>query len=340
MAKGPVAIVTHNNPDPDSIGAAYGLKTLLNMAYGIKATIYYGGIIGRAENRAMVSHLKIPLVQIEDSDFRKHPTIAVVDAQPGAGNIQIPAGRIPDIVIDHHVPLRMATRKVPFHDVRGEFGSSSTIITEYLRAAYVKVSRSLATALFYGLKTDTYDLCREAGPHDMDAYRYLVDKIDRRALTQIEHPLHKRAYYAQIHQAVENATIYDDVLITILRNLEYPDITAEVADWFYSMHRISWVLVIGVNHDGRIFLSVRTREKKKHAGRLIRTVVGKHGLAGGHDQIAGGTVTPDDCTNPECISAEIALIKYRFLKALGKPGTEKYSTIINHSNNKSNGAGA
>ncbi|MRR59437.1 MAG: hypothetical protein EG824_14705, partial [Deltaproteobacteria bacterium] len=61
-----VLIITHDNPDPDSIAAAFGLKFILRKTLGITAVIAYGGIIGRAENQSMVKLLHIDMVNLSE----------------------------------------------------------------------------------------------------------------------------------------------------------------------------------------------------------------------------------------------------------------------------------
>jgi hypothetical protein len=53
-------VLTHDNPDPDSIAAAVALADLLERHEGVEAKVGYGGIIGRAENLAFVKVLKLP----------------------------------------------------------------------------------------------------------------------------------------------------------------------------------------------------------------------------------------------------------------------------------------
>ena len=54
-----VLVLCHNNPDPDSIASAYGLQFLLSRKLGIRSVIGYGGVVTRAENRAMIHRLRI-----------------------------------------------------------------------------------------------------------------------------------------------------------------------------------------------------------------------------------------------------------------------------------------
>ncbi|HOO56053.1 MAG TPA: DHH family phosphoesterase [bacterium] len=310
-----VAVIMHNNPDPDSIAAAFGMSLLFRKYFKVECEMFYGGIIGRAENRAMVSLLRIPLKKIEGLDLRVYRTVVLVDTQPSAGNNELPGKVNPNIVIDHHRPLRKKTRSAEYYDVRDRYGATSTIVLEYLRASGIKIPRNVATALFYGIKTDTYDLGRSIIRQDIDSYDFLKERLNRTALASIEKPLHTAQYFVQIHNALRNVEISGDALMTVLRDMEYPDITAEVADWLYTLKTVRWVLVLGVDRNGVIFISVRTRDRKRDAGRLIREVVGKHGMAGGHGQIGGGSValgTDDE----KVIMSELARIRTRFFQMI------------------------
>src|SRR5262249_59009703 len=61
-----------------------------------------------------------------------------------------------DVVVDHH-PL-VAEYEARYRDVRCSFGSTATIFVQYLQAVEAKITQRLATALYYGLKTDTLAL--------------------------------------------------------------------------------------------------------------------------------------------------------------------------------------
>ena len=93
-------IYMHDNPDPDAMAAAMGLKHLVENTTDLGATLALGGIVGRAENRAMVEMLKVPLIPAEVLNTDHFDTIAIVDSQPGTGNNSLPSGREVDIVIE------------------------------------------------------------------------------------------------------------------------------------------------------------------------------------------------------------------------------------------------
>ncbi|MCU0645021.1 MAG: hypothetical protein MUC94_12265 [bacterium] len=79
-------IVGHNNPDPDSIASAMAFQYFLSEIGGIKSDIVFGGIIGRAENRALLSYLNLDLYYLDEVDPCNYEIIALVDTHGGMGN--------------------------------------------------------------------------------------------------------------------------------------------------------------------------------------------------------------------------------------------------------------
>ncbi|MBI5909930.1 MAG: DHH family phosphoesterase [Betaproteobacteria bacterium] len=331
------AILMHNNPDPDSFAAATALRHLLRVRFHVHSTIFYAGIVGRAQNRAMVELLRIPLHSARHLDLKRYPSVVLVDTQPAAGNNALPAKVTPRAIIDHHRPIRKATRRAAFVDVRPHYGAVATILTEYLLAARIPIPANIATALFYGIKTDTYDLGREASDADVAAYKNLVERVDKIRLSRIEHPLRQRAYFQQIHTALENAVSADDVLFTHVTQMPYPDIVAEIADWLFTLRNVSAVLVAGQTKDGRMLLSLRLRRRRLDASRVIRGIVGHQGAAGGHGMIAGGEIhLPDD--SPKSFARELARVRerYRTLFVKSKRGApRRFAPLCEHHRPKS-----
>ncbi|MCB0201024.1 MAG: hypothetical protein KDI03_13220 [Anaerolineae bacterium] len=99
-----VLILPHNDPDPDAIASAFGLKKLLmQRRTNSSVQIAFQGIIGRAENKALVRYLGRPLRPLTTATLQHATCIALVDTQPGTGNNPLPADVTPHIVLDHHV---------------------------------------------------------------------------------------------------------------------------------------------------------------------------------------------------------------------------------------------
>ena len=150
---GPLVILPHDNPDPDSMASAVTLKYLANRLLEKEAYIALGGIVGRAENRAMRTYLNIELVPVSEVRFDGEVQVALVDTQPGRSNNSLPEGVLPMVVIDHH-PAYAQYPGVPFLDLREEYGATSTILTEYLRESNRRMSHYSKKRMRHGLSGD------------------------------------------------------------------------------------------------------------------------------------------------------------------------------------------
>ena len=286
-----VLILTHNDPDPDAIAAAVALRHLLAEKLQIESHIAYKGFIGRAENKALVDYLGHPLRHLAKIDMNRADAIALVDTQPGAGNSPLPRKKSPAIIIDHH-PRRKPSAVASFADIRSAVGSTSTILTEYLQAADIEPTPSLATALFYGIKTDTMGLGRSTSPADVAAYFYLQPLIDIDGLAEVESAQVSTEYFKSIDKALRAARVYDKVVVAYIGRIVYADLTAEIADFLLRLRGIQWVICMGLYRE-QLILSVRTRSQQGGAGLLAQDMVGKWGIAGGHGMMAGGHVRLD-----------------------------------------------
>ncbi len=289
MAKGrrSALVLTHDNPDPDSIAAAVALAELLERKAGVPAQVGYGGIIGRAENLALVKVLRLPIVPISQIVFDDHDLLALVDTQPPVGNHSVPARYPVDVVLDHH-PLRDATLQTPVADVGGDYGATSTMLVQYLRAARLDPSPEVATALFYGIKTDSRDLGRQTTQADVDAYLWLFPRIDKQLLGRIEHPDLPLEYFQLYHSAIERAKLYGtSVVVADLAEIYSPDMVPEIAERLMFLEGIKWSLAYGT-YKKQLYLSLRVRDRRMNAGKLIRDLCeNRGGSAGGHGSMAG-----------------------------------------------------
>lgn len=317
-----VLVCTHDNPDPDSIASAFALGELLRVRSGTSYTLAHGGVLGRAENRAMVRILKIPLVpfaRLDVDDLDGFDLVALVDTQPGHGNHRLTREVVSGkrlLCVDHH-PSRTyeGTLAPDYADVGGDYGSTSTMLTCYLDAAAVPFDPSVATALFYGIKSDTRDLGREVGDVDVWAYQHLIAHTDMALVSQIEHPRLPRGYFAALSGAVRKARAFDDVVVCDLGNVYVPDLVSETADWLLLAEGIRWSIVVG-EHKNDVFCSIRVHDRRFSAGKLIREAIARWptGSAGGHGSMAGARVALD----PEMPHAQRAAVRKRLLRDLSR----------------------
>jgi nanoRNase/pAp phosphatase (c-di-AMP/oligoRNAs hydrolase) len=310
-------VMTHDNPDPDSMASAVGVAHILDSLAGVPTKVAFGGIVGRAENRALVRVLKLPIIPVSRIVFDEFDFIVLVDTQPECGNHSLLPRILPDAVIDHH-PARPSSYEVTFADVGGDYGATASIITSYVRAAGIQPTPALATALFYGIKSDTRDLGREFEPIDVENYQWLFPFVDHVALSQIEHPSLPATYFAAMHHALEKARKHDEAVVADLDAVYAPDIVAEVADRLLTLEDTRWSLAIG-EYEGQLYLSVRTSDRRMNAGRLVREVVGEEGgSAGGHGSMAGGRIPLPEGGVKEAAQLKAKLIK-AFLREFGAP---------------------
>ena len=309
---GPIVILPHDNPDPDALACAAALKWFADELLDKDAQIALGGIVGRAENRAMLTYLNINLVPVGELDLGGDCRVVLVDTQPGRPNNSLPDGIVPAAVIDHH-PAYGSYEGVPFLDLREHYGATSTIVTEYLRESKLTPEPKIATALFYGITSETQDLGRESTAADIEAAHFLYPYANKRRLAKIENARVPRGYFRGFRDGIDQATLYDRVVVSILGDVQYPDMVAEVADFLLRLDQVEWAAAIGI-FGGCLHCSVRTTEREVNAGDLLQRVLGSRS-AGGHDMIAGGRIAVgSDQAAKERASA---MVRDRLLAALG-----------------------
>ena len=306
-------VLTHDNPDPDSVSSAITLAYIVKNAFKIPSAVRYGGIVGRAENRAMIRVLGLKLNPLSENDFKPGTEFALVDMQPKTGNSSFPKKRKPLIIIDHHT-LRKTT-KSDFIDVRTDYGATATILTEYLLASGLEITSTLATALSYGISSETQDLGREARQSDIEAYLALFPRSNKKLLASIVHPKLPRDYFVTLSRALHHSLAYKNAIATTLGDIQNPDFVPFIADVMLRVERINWAICIG-RYKERLVVSIRTTNVKGNAGTFLRRLIGKKGTAGGHGMIAGGQIPCGAMDHEACSKLEEELVR-NFLKKLG-----------------------
>jgi nanoRNase/pAp phosphatase (c-di-AMP/oligoRNAs hydrolase) len=264
-------IVMQDFPDPDAIACAVALRELANKLAGLQCSLTHGAVVGRAENCALVRYLGLNLRPIEEIDAAKFDVVAMVDTQPGTNN-SLPSDVVPEIVIDHH-PIKDATRRSDFTDIRSRYGAASTILYEYLECADIALDAQLATALLYGIRSDTHDLGRESTQADIDAYLALYPIANKRMLSKIEHGRVPRTYFRHLAEGLTNASVFGSCVLTGLGEIESADMLGEVADLLLRNEESTWALCYGYCR-GKLWLSLRTSDTAIDAGDIMRRTVG------------------------------------------------------------------
>jgi len=313
---GPVLIMTHDNPDPDSLASGKALAVLLKGAWGIPSRLVYSGLVARAENHTMLKNLTPEWEHSENlPDLMDYSAVAQVDTQPGAGNNRLDTVQPRHIVIDHHYPVRETIDAVSYTDIRTEIGSTVTMLFQYLSAAGIQPDPILATAMFYGLKTDTRSLSRGNSPADEIAFVELRHHLDQQELSKIELASLSREYFRAFNRGLHATRLYGQVVICRLGKMEQPDFAAEMADILIRLEGAHAALCMG-QHENTLQISLRTEPQGRDAGRIIQQVIVSPGKAGGHGTMAGGQVLLEG----QDVNGLLTEIEKRFLKIMGETG--------------------
>jgi nanoRNase/pAp phosphatase (c-di-AMP/oligoRNAs hydrolase) len=308
-----VVAVSHVNPDPDSLASMLGIKVLVESCQPGKPVILtVDGMIARSENRAMVELIPVPLVPVETVTTDSETAVVMVDTQPHTGRRYSEAAT-PQVVIDHH-DTGGSLQNVLFSDIRTHVGATSTMVAGYLIEQRVVVTPQLATALWYGIDSETTGYPREATSLDDGALIWLFPRADKDLLAQIRNPKLPQSHFATFQHALGNAFLYDKLVVAWCGTVTQPDIVAEIADFFVRFEQVNWSLAVGA-FNGQIRLSLRAGLLGARAGEILHAVVNGLGSAGGHDKRAGGAIYLPD-RRPETIPSLLRTIRRRLLEQL------------------------
>ncbi|MDD5216536.1 MAG: DHH family phosphoesterase, partial [Candidatus Omnitrophica bacterium] len=201
----PLLIVTHDYPDPDALASAFALQYLAENFYGVASKIVYGGIVGRVENRAMVGILKMPVHKLKAADFKKYNRVALVDTQPVFENNAFPKNRKATLVIDQHPSVERPAAELSIVDT--ECGATSTILAQCLLLLRIEIPVRIATALAYGILTDTMNLYRAKHAEVIDIYLDILSRSDLWVLAHIQNPPRSRRFFMTLGQGIQNAAV-------------------------------------------------------------------------------------------------------------------------------------
>ena len=268
------------NADPDSIASAMALKRFFWRKVK-KALIYRINVIKRADNLALIRSLKMDQKHIRKLNSPEITKWAVVDSQPYHDK-QLSKYRF-DIIIDHHPfnPVSIGQ----FVDIKEDYGANSTILTEYLRAAGIKPSPRLATALFYGIKTDTDNFVRPSTPNDINAFRYLYQLVNINMIKKIESSEITKKTLGSFRMAMDRLTFVKDIAFIHMGKVSDPDILVIIADFFLKMAEATWSVVSGM-YGQKLIIIFRNAGFRLDAGKMAHKLFGRWGSAGGHKSAA------------------------------------------------------
>ena len=269
------------NADPDAIASAMALKRLLS--YRVQSvTIGYPNEIRRLNNMTMVERLKIPIERLHTLPVKEFTKKVLVDSQPN--HLACFEKMTFNAVIDHH-PVTTGW-DADFIDIRPEYGAVSSMMLEYLRAANIKPSVALATALFYGVKVDTQNFQKQnMQVADGNCFRYLFNIANLNLVRKFELTELRRSELRYFRIALNEVKTSKRRAYVHIGRVSTPDILVIIADFFNRVEGFDWVIVSGI-HAEKMVVIFRCDGYRKNAGKLAKSSFGNYGPAGGHKEAA------------------------------------------------------
>lgn len=272
------------NADPDAIAAAMAVKRLL-WRKTAAVTIANINKIERPDNLAMIRRIGLSLVPFEKIVPAEHTRVVMVDSQPD--HHPAFAGLELQAVIDHHPVTRPL--QIPFVDIRPHYGSTATILVEYLRTAKIKPSAKLATGLYYAIKTDTGNFERQTVMEDLNAFQFVFRHSNIALARRIESAEMRLDHLKFFKTALDVMRIRKGRAFAHLGPVPNPDVCVQIADFFMHIDAVSWSAVSGI-YNRTLVVILRNDGLRRDAGKVARQVFEKYGSAGGRKSAARAEV--------------------------------------------------
>jgi nanoRNase/pAp phosphatase (c-di-AMP/oligoRNAs hydrolase) len=289
--EGTLGIITHKNPDPDAISSAVALAEIAKHANpkSLTTRIFYEGNIGHQENRTFVNLLDIKMEHLTPDALAQCTYIAMVDCSgPGSNNDVPPQTKI-NIVLDHHRDGKFTPAQGAFTDIRPGVGATASILTQYLQELDVPVDKRVATALLYGIRTDTKEFKRNVTPQDLSYAGFLLPLTDSDLLDKIMSPSMSQETLDVIGNAISKRKIQSGYLFSNVGYVMNRDALPQAAEILITLEGVNTALVYGIT-DNAIVISARNRDIRLHIGNALSEAFGEMGDAGGHPNMGAASL--------------------------------------------------
>ncbi len=267
------------NADPDAIASAMAVKRLLwRKVAGVRFCNI--NVIKRPDNLAMIRLLGVQMTHVDEIAPEAFTRFVMVDSQPD--HHPSFSAFAPEVIIDHHPRTEVKAR---FADIRPEYGATASILTEYIKAAGIKPSSRLATALFHAIKTDTSNFERKALLEDIRAFQFLFRHANIYLARKIERADLRLDFLKYFQLALQELCLRKNRAFVHLGEVSTPDICVLIADFYMRIHSVHWSIAAGFYQDALIIV-FRNHGLGKSAGKVAKDGFGQYGSAGGHKSMA------------------------------------------------------
>lgn len=280
-----IYIQTHNFPDPDALGSAYGLSRLLEH-FHVSSTLCYDGKIDMLSSKRILEEFRIEILpKHELHEMTAESPIVLVDSQKEGGNI---TDLIGDEIacIDHHPTV--VEIEYDFMDVR-MVGACCTIIAQYFKDFGIIPDSHTATALLFGIKMDTNQFTRGVTETDIEMYAFLNPYVDKAILRKVSGKTLEFSDLSAFGAVFQTIRVFDTIGIAYIP-FSCPDaLIAMTSDFILSLNKVDFVIVYA-KRDTDWKFSVRSENDRLDAGEIIHEALLGLGSGGGHACMAGGII--------------------------------------------------
>lgn len=282
-----VVVQCHDFPDADTIASGYGVYYYLEQK-GKKVRLVYSGKekLKKSNLVLMVEMLKIPIEYVEKMEAPE--CLVTVDCQYGESNVT-PFEARHVVVIDHHATSRVLDGLT---EIQPSYGSCSSLVWKMLREEGIDANQdtSLATALYYGLYTDTNGLAEVKHPVDRDLRDTI--RFQKSVILSLRNSNLSLEEMRIAGKALENYVYDEEYHFCLVQAAECdPNILGFISDLVIQAEHVDFCVVFCVRRFG-IKLSVRTCSSLHRANDLAHCILKGIGNGGGHAEKAGGFIEP------------------------------------------------
>ena len=287
-----VVIQCHDNPDADAIASGFALKWFFDLSGKNVKFIYRGrNAIQKSNLLIMIKDLEIPIEYApfisEDPDL-----LITVDCQYGEKNVtKTSAKKV--AIIDHHRKIEDIKNPEKLTHISSDIGSCSTVVWDLLKQEGIDPNdnKQVATALYYGLYTDTNRLSEVSHPLDRDMLDALV--YNKGIVTEMVNSNISLKELAITGKAILNFEYHQSNRYMIIESEPCdPSILGVISDFALETEDVDVCLAFFIGNY-EVKFSVRSCSRVVYANELAAYLAQGIGGGGGHTLKAGGTLRPE-----------------------------------------------
>lgn len=301
-----IVIQCHDNPDADALACGFALKWYLEKQ-GKKPEFIYGGKypVQKSNLVLMMKNLGISVRFVKSLDH-KPELLVTVDCQYGESNVtKFEADNI--AVIDHH---QVSGILPELSEVRSNYGSCATVMNELMKKEGIDINEDIdiATAMYYGLMTDTNGFAEVSHPADKDLRDFT--RMRNSDIILFKNSNLSCEELKICGEALKDVQYdYEDFYGLVEAKPCDPNILGIISDMLLEVDFVKTCIVYSVMPFG-IKISVRSCVKEVKAAELAAFIAKDMGGGGGHLIKAGGFLKKDLLEKNGVVYEEAVLRKY------------------------------